>query len=74
MTITPLLVVISFLIAAVIAAVAAFFVVRSYSMKHKPVEYPFKDFTQLDLQEQRDVFVGRNVTSRVIESSSNRKR
>ena len=72
MTITPLVVIIAFLIAAVIATVAAIFIVRSYSMKHKPVEYPFDEFTKLDLREQSDRFVGRNVTSRVIESSRKR--
>ena len=61
-------IVISFVIAALIAALIAFFIVRSYSMKHKPVEYPFRDFTQLDLQERRDVFVGKKVTSRVIQT------
>lgn len=72
MTITPLVVIIAFLIAAVIATVAAIFIVRSYSMKHKPVEYPFDEFTKLDLREKSDRFVGRNVTSRVIESSRKR--
>ncbi len=72
MTITPLVVIIAFLIAAVIATVAAIFLVRSYSMKHKPVEYPFDEFTKLDLREKSDRFVGRNVTSRVIESSRKR--
>ena len=74
MTITPLVVIVAFLLAAVIAAVAAFFVVRSYSMKHKPVDYPLDEFTKLDLREKSDRFVGRNVTSRVIQSNSSRNR
>lgn len=74
MTITPLVVIVALLLAAVIAAVAAFFVVRSYSMKHKPVDYPLDEFTKLDLREKSDRFVGRNVTSRVIQSNSSRNR
>ena len=54
------------IIAIVIAAVAAFFVVRGYSMKHKPVDYPLNEFTKLNLQERSDQFVGSHVTSRVI--------
>ncbi len=53
-------------IAVIIAAVAAFFVARSYSMKHKPVDYPLDQFTKLDLRERSDRFVGSQVTSRVI--------
>ena len=49
-------------IAVIIAAVAA----RSYSMKHKPVDYPLDQFTKLDLRERSDRFVGSQVTSRVI--------
>ena len=54
------------IIAVVIAAVAAFLVARSYSMKHKPVDYPLNEFTKLNLQERSDQFVGSHVTSRVI--------
>lgn len=53
-------------IAIVIAAVAAVFVVRSYSMKHQPVDYPLDEFTKLDLRESTDRFAGSHVTSRVI--------
>lgn len=61
-------------IAVVIAAIAAFFVVRSYSMKHKPVDYPFKEFTKLDLRESTDHFAGSHVTSRVISDDRQRHR
>ena len=56
-------------IAVVIAAIAAFFVVRSYSMKHKPVEYPLDRFTKLELRENQDIFLGSHVTSRTINTS-----
>ena len=55
------------LIGIVIAAIAMVLVVRSYSMKHKPVEYPLDQFTKLDLREQKDIFLGSHVTKRVID-------
>lgn len=57
---------VAIVIAVVIAALAAFLVVRSYSMKHKPVDYPLNEFTKLDLRESADLFTGSQVTSRVI--------
>ncbi len=62
----------AFLIAVAIAGVVAFLIKRSYSMKHKPVDYPFDQYTKLNLQEKQDVFTGSHVTRRVIET--NRKR
>lgn len=56
------------LIALAVAAVSAFLIVRNYSMKHKPVEYPFDEFTRLDLTEKSDLFSGKTVTSRVIQT------
>lgn len=59
--------------ALAITAVAIFAIVRSYSMKYKPVDYPFDQFTKLNLQEQSDLLVDKQVTSRVI-SDGSRKR
>ena len=61
---------ISLALALAIAAAAMFLVVRSYSMKHQPVDYPFNQFTKLNLQEESDLFVDKQVTSRVISDNS----
>ena len=60
-------------IAVVAAVIVAVFIVRSYSMKHKPVDYPLDQFTKLDLREQSDTFTGSTVTSREINSGRDRK-
>lgn len=61
------------LLAVAAAALAAFFIVRSYSMKHKPVDYPLSEFTKLNLTEKSDLFAGKSVTSRVIQTDRERK-
>ena len=67
-------VIVSLLLALLIAGICVFAVVRSYSMKHKPVEYPFKEFTKLDLQEKSDLFVGKQITSRIISNERGERR
>lgn len=62
---------VAILIGVIAAAVAIVMVIRNYSMKHKPVEYPLDRFTKLDLREKQDVFLGSHVTSRTI--NTNRK-
>lgn len=59
---------ISLFFAVLIALAAVFVVVRRYSAKNKPVDYPLDQFTRLHLQDEYDRFVGKDVTSRVISS------
>lgn len=66
MTITPTVFFIALAIGIIGAIISVVMVVRKYSMKHDPVDYPLDQFTQLDLQEQADQFVRKEVTSRVI--------
>ncbi|MBE6529296.1 MAG: hypothetical protein E7680_01670 [Ruminococcaceae bacterium] len=66
MNITPTVFFIALALAVICAIVSVVVVIRKYSMKHNPVDYPLDQFTQLDLQEQADQFVGKEVTSRVI--------
>ena len=56
----------AFLLAVIVAVIVAVVIVRNYSMKHKPVDYPFDQFTKLDLREKEDVFTGSHVTKRII--------
>lgn len=42
----------------------------SYSVKHRPVEYPLEQFAKLDLTEQNDTFTGSFVTKRIISTDS----
>ena len=63
---------IAFLAAAIIAGLVVFFIVRSYSMKYKQVEYPLDQYTKLNLREQQDLFTGSHITRRVIETDRRR--
>lgn len=60
------------LLAVIIAVVAVVCIVRSYSMKYKQVDYPFDQYTKLNLHEKQDVFTGSHVTRRVIETNRRR--
>ncbi len=60
------------LIALVIVGIVVFLIVRSYSMKHKPVDYPLDQFTRLELQQSFDKFAGKEVTSRELPKEQNR--
>ena len=73
MTITPALFFVALALAVLCAAAGVFLVVRKYSMKHNPVDYPLDQFTKLNLQERSDIFVGKEVTSRVISEDVKRK-
>ena len=64
MTITLPMVLIALALAIVCAIISVVFVVRKYSMKHDPVDYPLDQFTQLNLQEREDRFLKKEVTSR----------
>ena len=71
---SPYLTVLPFAIfaAAVIAGLVVFFIVRSYSMKYKQVDYPLDRYTKLNLQEKQDIFAGSHVTRRVIQNDRKR--
>ena len=60
------------LAAAIIAGLVVFFIVRSYSMKHNPVDYPLDRYTKLNLREKQDVFTGSYITKRVIQNDRRR--
>ncbi len=66
-------VIVSAILALLITGFLVFRVLRSYSMKHNPVDYPLDQFTKLNLQERSDLFVGKEVTSRVISEDHQRK-
>ena len=55
-------------IALAIGGVSCMLVKRSYSVRHRPVEYPLEHFARLELTAQEDRFVGSFVTKRVISS------
>ena len=67
-------IIVSLILALIIAAIAVFAVVKSYSMKNQPVDYPLDQFTKLDLQAKSDQFVDKHVTVRVISDSSDRRK
>ena len=67
-------VIVSAILALIITGFLVFRVLRSYSMKHDPVDYPLDQFTKLNLQEKSDLFVGKQVTSRVISDDNKRDR
>lgn len=67
-------IVISLLLGLITAGIVCICVLRSYGIKHKAVEYPFKEFTNMNLQEKSDVMIGRSVTSRVISSGRDNDR
>ena len=67
-------VIVSLILALVITGFLVFRVLRSYSMKQDPVDYPLDQFTKLNLQEKSDLFVGKQVTSRVISDDNKRDR
>lgn len=71
MNITPAVFFAALALAIVCAVISVIVVIRKYSMKHTPVDYPLDQFTQLDLQERSDLFIRKEVTSRVI--SDNKK-
>ncbi len=60
------------LLAAIVSCVVVFFIVRSYSMKHKPVDYPLDQYTKLNLHEKEDIFTGSHVTRRTIDRDRKR--
>ncbi len=66
MNITPTMVLVALAIAIVCAIISVIVVIRKYSMKHDPVDYPLDQFTKLNLEEQSDLFIRKEVTSRVI--------
>ena len=74
MTDIGIVIIVSAVIAIIIAIIAAVSVVRKYSMKNEPVEYPFDQFTKLDLQEKSDTFLEKKVTSRVISNDNDKRR
>ena len=66
MNITPTMVLVALALAIVCAIISVIVVIRKYSMKHDPVDYPLDQFTKLNLEEQSDLFIRKEVTSRVI--------
>ena len=66
MNITPTVFFVALALAIVCAIISVVVVIRKYSMKHDPVDYPLDQFTKLNLEEQSDQFTGKEVTSRVI--------
>ena len=64
----------SLVLAIIISVVVAFLIAKSYSMKNQPVDYPLDQFTKLNLQDQMDRFVSKEVTSRVVSDRSSSKR
>ena len=61
---------ISIAVAAVIALITCISVYASYKTKQKSVKYPLDRYAKLSLSEERDIFVGKNVTRTRIQSSS----
>lgn len=74
MTDLAIVIIVSAVIALIIAVIAAVSVVRNYSMKYKPVDYPFDQFTKLNLQEQSDRFIEKRVTSRIVSDDRDQRR
>ena len=66
--------IISFIVAVVIAAVAVCTVVRKYRTKVQSPTYPVENYTSLNLSHSSDRFVGKTVTRVRVSSSNNRKR
>ena len=66
MNITPTVFFVALALAIVCAIISVVVVIRKYSMKHDPVDYPLDQFTNLKLEEQSDLFTGKEVHSRVI--------
>ena len=60
------------LAAVIVSVVVVVWIVRSYSMKYKQVDYPLDQYTKLDLREKQDLFTGSHVTRRVIETDRRR--
>lgn len=54
----------------VVAGAFVGIVTLRYKMKLTPTNYPLNEFTQLDLKDQDDVFLTRNVIRTVVQSSS----
>lgn len=74
MTITPTVVLIALAIGIIGGIISVVVVIRKYSMKHDPVDYPLDQFTRLNLEEQSDLFTGKEVHSRVISEDRDKRR
>ena len=66
--------VISFIVAAVIAAIAVSTVVRKYKTKVQSPTYPVENYTSLNLSHSSDRFAGKTVTRVKVSSSNNRRK
>ncbi len=62
--------IISFGIAAFIAGISCFGVVRAYGTKKKSVDYPLDRFARLELTHREEHFLGTFITKRIIQTSS----